>query len=311
MISVIIPTLNAGKDIHGLLASIKSQTVPCDIVVIDSSSNDGTVNIAKSHGARTIVIERGDFDHGKTRNIASREAAGDILVFLTQDAVLADDTAIENLIKPFSDDEMIGASYGRQLPRIGAGPIEAHARLFNYPETSCIKTLSDAPILGIKTAFISNSFAAYRREALMAVGGFPLNTILCEDVYVAAKMLLAGWKVSYCADAMVFHSHDYGFIEEFNRYFDIGVFHAREKWIRQSFGQTEGEGMRFVSSELKYLWYNNPALIPSAVFRTALKLIGYKVGILERHLPHWLKSKLSMNGLFWASEYEKDIINRC
>lgn len=305
MISVIIPTLNAGKYIQGLLASIKSQTVSCDIVVIDSSSSDDTVNIAKSYGARTIVIERGDFNHGGTRNLASSEVGGDILVFLTQDALPADEFAIENLIRPFSDDEMIGASYGRQLPHIGAGAIEAHARLFNYPESSCIKTLSDAPILGIKTAFISNSFAAYRREALTAVGGFPLNTILCEDVYVTAKMLLAGWNVAYCADAKVYHSHDYGFIEEFKRYFDIGVFHARECWIRKSFGQAEGEGMRFVNSELNYLWYNNLLLIPSAVFRTALKLIGYKVGILERYLPHWLNSKLSMNCLFWVSDYKK------
>lgn len=305
MISVIIPTLNAGKYIHGLLESIKSQTVPCDIVVIDSSSTDGTVNIAKSHGARTIVIERADFNHGKTRNIASREVEGGILIFLTQDAVLADYTAIENLIRPFSDDEMIGASYGRQLPRIGAGAIEAHARLFNYPEASCIKTFADAPMLGIKTAFISNSFAAYRRTALFDVDGFPSDIIFGEDMFVGAKMLLAGWRIAYCAEAKVYHSHKYGYINEFNRYFDIGVFHSREQWILKSFGQSEGEGMRFVSSELKYLWYNNFLLIPSAVFRTALKLIGYKVGILERHLPLWLKSKLSMNGLFWASEYEK------
>lgn len=302
MISVIIPTLNAGKYIHGLLASIKSQTVPCDIVVIDSSSNDGTVNIAKSHGARTIVIERGDFDHGKTRNIASREAAGDILVFLTQDAVLADDTAIGNLTKPFSEDEMIGASYGRQLPRLGAGAIEAHARLFNYPETSCIKTFADAPLLGIKTAFISNSFAAYRRTALMAVGGFPSNTILSEDTYVAAKMLIAGKKIAYCADARVFHSHGYGFIEEFRRYFDIGVFHARESWIRLKFGQAEGEGARFVRSEIAYLMNKAWWLIPSALFRAFLKLLAYRLGMIEDRLPLILKRRLSMHRLFWKRE---------
>ena len=42
----------------------------------------------------------------------------------------------------------------------------------------------------MKTAFNSNSFAAYRRKALKDVGGFPINTILSEDMYVTAKMLL-------------------------------------------------------------------------------------------------------------------------
>ena len=310
MISIIIPTLNAEKRIHRLLVSLKSQTVPCDIVVIDSSSNDGTVNIAKSNGARTIIIERGDFNHGGTRNRASREVEGDILVFLTHDAVLADDSAIENLIRPFSDDEMIGASYGRQLPHPGAGAIEAHARLFNYPSESITKNMADVSRLGIRTAFISNSFAAYRRIALFDVEGFPSDIIFGEDMFVGAKMLLAGWKIAYCAEAKVYHSHKYGYINEFKRYFDIGVFHSREQWIRKSFGQSEGEGMRFVSSELKYLWYNNPLLIPSAILRTALKLIGYKVGFFERHLPHWLKSRLSMNAPFWESKIRKGL-NKC
>lgn len=251
---------------------------------------------------RTIIINRKDFNHGKTRNIASSEAEGDILVFLTQDAVLADNTAVENLIRPFYNGGIIGASYGRQVPRIGAGAIEAHARLFNYPETSSIKTLSDAPILGLKTAFISNSFAAYRREALTAVGGFPLDTILCEDVYVTAKMLLAGWNVAYCADAMVFHSHDYGLIEEFRRYFDIGVFHAREEWIRKNFGQAEGEGLRYIRSELDYLWNTKPQQIPSAILRSLFKFLGYKFGGSENIIPIWLKSIMSMNRLYWESE---------
>jgi rhamnosyltransferase len=159
--------------------------------------------------------------------------------------------------------------------------------------------MSDSPKFGIKTAFISNSFAAYRRTALLSVGGFPSNTILSEDTYVAAKMLLAGWKIAYCADAMVYHSHNYGFIEEFKRYFDIGVFHAREPWIRQAFGQAEGEGMRYVRSELKYLWSKDYKLIPSAILRTILKLLGYKLGFMEQKIPMWLKVHLSMNKQYW------------
>lgn len=93
----------------------------------------------------------------------------------------------------------------------------------------------------------------YRRSALEAVGGFPADVIGSEDAYVAARMLLAGWKVQYAASAQVYHSHDYRLMDEFHRYFDIGVFYGREPWIRQAFGDAGGEGKRYVLAELRAL----------------------------------------------------------
>lgn len=302
MVSVIIPTLNAEDHIQKLFTSLKEQSISIEIIVIDSSSSDNTVKIAESYGVKTMIIKREDFDHGGTRNLAVNYTRGETLVFLTQDVLPVDEYALERLKEPFYSDEKIGAAYGRQLPRPNANTIEAHARLFNYPPKSQIKTLKDAPKLGIKTAFISNSFAAYRRTALISVGGFPSNTILGEDTYVAAKMLLSGWKVAYCAEAKVYHSHNYNYIKEFSRYFNTGVFHAREPWIRQSFAQAEGEGMRYVRSELKYLWDENYKLIPSAAFRTALKFLAYRLGLMERKIPKWLKVRLSMNKLYWEKD---------
>lgn len=299
MISLIIPTLNAERYISGLLNSINEQTVKVDeVLLVDSSSIDNTQGIAKSFGAKIITINKNDFNHGGTRNFAVKQVRGDILVFLTQDAIFASREALSNLIGCFADLK-VGAAYGRQLPRQGANAIEAHARLFNYPATSQVKSMTDAPRFGIKTIFFSNSFAAYRRHALKEVTGFPNNTILNEDTYVAAKMLLSGWKVTYCAEAMVFHSHNYGFIEEFKRYFDIGVFHATQPWIRQTFGQAEDEGKRYIRSELKYLWNKNPMLIPSALWRTVLKLSGYNLGGIERYLPIWVKRRLSLHRNYW------------
>lgn len=301
MISVIIPTLNASEFLPDLLTNLKQQTVKDkEIIIIDSSSTDNTIEIAKLFRATTIIIPKEEFDHGRTRNFAAKEAKGDIIVYLTQDALPINEYSIKNLIKPFSEDEKIGATYGRQLPRPIAGAIEAHARLFNYPPENRIKTIADIHNLGIKTIFISNSFAAYRRSALMDVDWFPSNTIMKEDAYVAAKMLLKEWKIAYCADACVYHSHNYRPLEEFRRYFDIGVFHIREPWIRQSFGQAESEGMRYVCSELKYLWNKNSLLIPSAILRTVLKVAGYRLGLMEQYLPIWLKRRLSMHKGFWS-----------
>ena len=133
----------------------------------------------------------------------------------------------------------------------------------------------------------------------MAVGGFPKDVIFGEDTITAAKLLLSGWKIAYAAEAQVYHSHDYTWSQDFRRYFDIGVLHAREPWLLEEFGGTGGEGSRFVGSELHYLWRNRRAYIPSALIRSALKLLGYRLGRNENKLSLRWKQKLSMHHGFW------------
>ena len=297
-----IPTLNAQKGAEKLLAALARQTVrPDRFIVIDSSSGDATARMFREAGATVETIDRLEFNHGGTRQFGVQMLSdAEVIVFLTQDAVLADTQALERLLGCF-EDKQVAAGYGRQLPHPGAGPIEAHARLFNYPGKSRIKTWEDRESLGIKTAFISNSFAAYRRADLLALGGFPDHLIMGEDTYVAARLLQAGKKIAYCAEAEVFHSHNYTFSEEFRRYFDTGVLHAREPWIRERFGGAGGEGWRYLKSEIKYLLGRNPLLLPSAIIRTALKLAGFRLGLHERALPLRLKRRLSMFRLFWRA----------
>jgi rhamnosyltransferase len=268
-------------------------------MVIDSSSDDGTDDLARAAGFRVHSISRAEFNHGGTRQLAADLLPQvELLVFLTQDAILADTEALKALLAPFSDPQ-VAATFGRQLPRPEAGPIEAHARLFNYPTQSSTRTLESRETLGFKAIFLSNSFAAYRREALLAVGGFPSNVIFGEDTITAAKFLLAEWKIAYVAEAKVYHSHSYTWRQEFKRYFDIGVLHSRESWLLKEFGQTGGEGRRFVISELGYVWRRSWWLIPSALVRTALKLLGYRLGRLEQKLGIEWKRKLSMHSGYW------------
>ncbi len=301
-LGLIVPTLNPGEAWDDWLATYASQTVKADYpLVIDSSSADGTVRRARRNGFDTLVIPRSEFNHGGTRQLGVRLLPeADIIVFMTQDALLAGPDAMARLLSAF-DDERVGAAYGRQLPHRGAGPIGAHARLFNYPAWGQVRGLADRKRHGLKTIFISNSFAAYRRGALLEAGGFPPNTIMNEDTYVAGRMLLAGWKLAYRADAEVYHSHDYGYREEFRRYFDIGVFHAQSPWLRRIFGAAEGEGRRFVLSELRYLAGRAPWLIPSALLRTGLKWLGFRLGSGSRWgLPLFLKRRFSMHRAYWS-----------
>jgi rhamnosyltransferase len=298
-----IPTLNAGADAARLAAAIASQSLRIDtVLVVDSGSDDDTREIFARAGARIHSIPRREFNHGGTRQLgADMLADADLIIYLTQDAIPGDPQSFERLCGCF-DDPGIGAAFGRQLPRPGAGHLEAHARLFNYPNESRVTTFDDRKTLGIKTVFFSNSFAAYRRSDLLTSGGFPSNLIMGEDTYVAGKMLLAGKKLAYCAQATVFHSHDYNLLEEFRRYFDAGVLHAREPWIRDHFGGAENEGLRFVKSELRYLLGRNPFPIPSAILRTLLKFVGFRLGLQEGKLPIAVKRRLSMLRTYWSDQ---------
>ena len=300
MIGLIVPTLNAGSQWSDWIALLKSQSLQPDrVLVVDSSSDDQTIQLARQAGFEVLSIQRSDFNHGATRQLAANHLSdAEILIYLTQDALLADNNALKYLVEAFSN-PLVGAAYGRQLPHLDAGVLGAHARDFNYGAKSEVRSMKDIPVRGLKTVFISNSFSAYRKSALMAVGGFPANVILGEDTFVVSKMVLAGWEVAYCAEAKVRHSHDYTIVQEFKRYFDTGVFHGRETWIRQAMGGADGEGKRFVLSELRCLVRKAPWLIPSALLRTGMKYLGYKLGMMENKIPLSIKRRLSMHKRYW------------
>ncbi|WP_379944615.1 glycosyltransferase family 2 protein [Marinobacter sp. LM1] len=307
-IACIVPTFNGRDDLERLLDSMESQTTQFDLLIVDSSSSDGTGELAQRRQLcgevkELVVIAGAEFNHGGTRQKMVNDFPDyDVYVFLTQDAYLEDKDAIRNILTPLADSS-VGAVCGRQLPHYDANPLAQHARFFNYPPVSRVKSKDDIPVLGIKAAFISNSFAAYRREALQEVGGFPDHVIFAEDMYVAAKMLLAGFKVAYAGDACCRHSHNYTVSEEFRRYFDMGVFHSREPWIRQEFGGAGGEGLKYVKSELEFLGLRRCYLWPGALLRNAVKLIAYKLGQRERKLSVRLKSKIGMYRGYWLGPF--------
>lgn len=297
---MIIPTYNAENYLVKLLDSNKNQSVQeFELIIIDSSSKDKTVDIAKQYTDNVIVIAQSEFDHGGTRAKAAQIAKGEILVFLTQDALPYDENTIENIINVFKD-EKVGASYGRQLSYEDTNLFGKHLREFNYPDNTIVRTKDDIKKYGIKTAQLSNSFAAYRKSVLMETGNFKDGLILGEDVYTGAKMILAGYCLVYTANAKVYHSHSYTVWEEFKRYFDIGVFHKCESWILESFGKAEGEGMKYIKSEVRYLikhgaWY----LLLEWFMRNGMKYMGYKLGQKYEKLPMWMIKKFSMHYRWW------------
>ena len=300
MVSIIIPTYNAAAYLPGLVKALNEQTLAHELIVLDSESIDATQSLLAEAGINYVSVPKTEFNHGATRNLGVSLATHDTIIFLTQDAVPVSNNTIETLVDALYKYDYVAMAYGRQLPYPNTGIFGRFARHINYPAQSIVKDKTLIPVLGIKTCSCSNSFAAYRKERLTNIGGFPTDTILGEDVTVAAKFIAQGYSLAYCAESQVFHSHDYSVREEFQRYFDIGVFHRQQTSVLQEFTRAESEGLKYVMEESKYLIETgNRWLLPAQYIRTAAKYAGYRAGKLYNYFPRRVNKLLSMHRSFW------------
>ena len=225
---VVIPTRNAGEGIGALLDSLWGQTLPPkSILVVDTASEDRTRELSRAHGARVVAVAREDFDHGGTRDMAFRMTDTPYVVFMTQDA------------RPVTSEALVG---GRQVADPQASPQETLVRAYNYPEASRFWDQSQCKALGVRAYLISDVFAAYRREAYLAVGGFDHPLMTNEDMLITQKLLEAGYEVGYAGDACVYHSHSFTWKQQYRRNYIVGRTMAR---YAHRFGNARemGEGM--------------------------------------------------------------------
>ncbi|MEO0139167.1 MAG: glycosyltransferase [candidate division WOR-3 bacterium] len=288
-ISVIIPTRNAEEYIEKLLLSLRGQTVKPEIIVIDSSSADKTPEIAKNLADVFVSIDERDFNHGLTRNLGVGLSKGDIVVFFSQDALPENEKTLEVLIKPIVEGKVV-LSYARHIPPEGTRPTEVFFRSFSYPPRSEVRGKEDVKKWGLRTFSNSNVCCAYLKEKLLEVGGFP-RVILSEDLIVAAKLVLRGYKIMYNAEARVIHAHEYSLFKLFQRYFSIGVFYAENKWLRGYGGR--GDTLRFIISQMEYLSENAPFWIPYAIAENAFRVLGLLAGFNYKIFPKKLLPLLS------------------
>lgn len=252
-ISVIIPTLNAEREIEDLLVALERQSMrPKEILVVDSASDDDTARVVQMHGdIRLLQIERRDFNHGATRDMALRETTGDFVCFLTQDALPASDEYLERLVAPMVGDPSIALVSGRQLPKEGARRFEQLIRSFNYPDLPSIRSINDLEKFGIKTFFASDTCSAYRRTSYLDCGGFE-NVNTNEDMLMAARFVASGLKVAYEPTAEVYHSHNLTPSQQFARNRAVGVFlesHSDDLLHASEIGEG-GRLVKAVSSQL-------------------------------------------------------------
>lgn len=305
-IDVVIPVYRPDEKLKRLIERLNMQTVKPDHVwflqTMTGTEEDEEVRkiLVRADGAQVVAVEKGSYDHGGTRNRGAMLSKADSILFMTQDAVPTGNLLIETLHRQLMSDSRIAVAYARQLPDDRAGVIERYTRLFNYPAVSSVKDESDLGRLGIKTYFCSNVCAMYRREVYEKLGGFVTRTIFNEDMIFASKVVGAGYKIAYAADAEVLHAHKYSYWQQLTRNFDMGVSQRQYREIFENV-KSESEGVRLVKDTTKHLikqgkWY----LIPDLVIQSGCKLIGYKLGLKYEKLPKGIVKKLSMNKQYWG-----------
>lgn len=304
-VDVIIPVYKPTEKLFRLLDMLQSQTVKVSSIILVNTEKQYFDSFVpedelkqKYENVQIVHITKAEFDHGKTRNLGAGLVGSPYFVMMTDDAVPADDYLMEELLKPF-EDEQVGMTYARQLPAEGCGIIESYTRAFNYPAEGAVKSSADLEKMGIKTFFASNVCAAYGREPFEELGGFTNRTIFNEDMIYARKLIDSGRKIVYAADARVYHSHNYSGIEQLRRNFDLGVSHA-EYPATFSGLSTETEGIRLVKKTCVYLCrIGKPWLIIKLVWQSGCKYLGYFFGKRYSSLPAGMVKWFSMNKEYW------------
>lgn len=305
-IDVIIPVYHPDEKLFNLLEKMEIQTKrPNNILILQTVEDMNKIeplNIPGEMGinVKTFYVDKKDFDHGGTRRYGATLSEADILMYMTQDAVPKDEFLIEKLLQPYRD-SAVSATYARQLPDSKADIIECYTRSFNYPDNDIVKSEKDINTLGIKTYFCSNVCATYRRDVYDKLGGFVKRTIFNEDMILAHDMIHAGYKIGYCADAKVIHSHIYSYLQQFSRNFDLGVSHRQYENIFLNVN-SESEGIRLVKDTFRYLVNKKEfLLIPDLILNSGFKFLGYRFGLNYRKFSVDFVVRCSMNKNYWKN----------
>lgn len=242
-IDIICPLYNAENYLRSLHASLLIQ----ENVEIQSiryaltRSKDSTESILEELGAEYTLVEPQDFSHSTTREMMAKQCSGDILVFISQDIKITRKDWLQNLTKDIADGKC-EAAYSRQLSE--KDNIEKYTREKNYGDQSFIKTKADIDRLGLNTFFFSDASSAINRSVFEMLHYYDGKRFASnEDQYIAYKLIMNGYKIKYCADSVVVHSHDFNFKTLYKRYHDTGEFYRAEPYMNSFGTNSAGAGM--------------------------------------------------------------------
>ncbi len=263
-VSVVIPVKNGERYLAELLAALAREGVN-EILVIDSGSSDGSVEIVRAAGVELIEIPADAFGHGRTRNLGAEHTTGELICFLTQDATPVDGW-LAAYREAFSLAPRVGAAYGPHLPRPQTSPMIARElgeffATFAPDGRPTVQTAGDPP-------FLSNVNACYARACWEELRF--RDVAYAEDQAFGADLLAAGWSKVYHPQAAVLHAHDYGLVEFMRRYFD------EYRGLREAVGHVEPFGLgatlrhvhRSVAADRKWMRQHGAGVLERARWTT-------------------------------------------
>jgi len=201
-VSVIIRTYNEAEYIARLCQVLRDQEEygeNLEIMVVDSGSDDGTVELVKGMKAILIEIPQEKFTYSGALNSGIEASNGDYLVFLSAHAIPRNREWIKKMLEPFSDEETAGV-YSRQVAWPEAGLDEMIRLSRTFGEESRLYRGVDRD----KPAF-SNAASCIRRVVWEKHSFVEMPA--AEDREWAEWVLSHGWRIEYQAEAEVYHSH--------------------------------------------------------------------------------------------------------
>lgn len=279
-VDAVIPAYKPGHDLREQVEKLLDQTVRLGRIIIINTDREyfDEKEYLIAPAVEVVHITRHEFDHAGTRDMGLRMSDADYVLFMTMDAIPKDNYLVEKLLSGFRRADNIAVSYARQLPKKDCNRIEQITREFNYPAQSRVQTSDDIKELGIKAYFCSDVCAMYDTSIYRSLGGFKAPAIFNEDMVYAAGALDAGYAVSYCADALVYHSHNYTGRQYYRRNFDLGVSQADHPEIFERFN-VKGTGMQLVRKSLAQICRSGtPADIIRLVYYSGMKYLGFRKG---------------------------------
>ena len=264
-VDIICPLYNAQNYIDYLHKSLLMQeNVNINkIRYILTESSDNTKKYLDDNNIYYKLIKKEEFSHSLIREKEAFESDADILVFISQDIVIDDKNWLEKLIKP------ILTKYNN---------IEKYVREFNYPNKSIIKSKNDIDSLGIKTFFFSDAASAIKREVFIKLNGYDQKDLPTnEDMYFAHKLINNGYKIKYCADSYVYHSHKFTLKELYTRYKLTGQFFKQNSYLYNY--KATNSGAKLAKYVLKRIFQEFRILLLFRYpFDMAARLFGMKAG---------------------------------
>lgn len=275
-IDIICPLYNAEKLIEKLNESfLKQEKVQLkEIKYILTESDDSTEEILKKNKFKYRKIKKENFSHSLVREEAAFESKADIVVFVTQDIVIESNDWLYNLTKDINDE--IICTYSRQISKFNN--IEKYTRESNYPNKSIIKSKKDIKKLGLKTFFNSDASCAINRKKFKELNGYDnKNLPISEDMYYAYKVIMNNYKIKYCADSVIYHSHKFTLKQIYERYKLTGKFFKENSYLNEYGTNESGFALakyifkRIFEEKRIFLLFRYP-------FDMAARLIGMKVG---------------------------------